>query len=101
MDLPNVKQKDQANPAFTPAHVNSIMEHSKGRYGVLYALLAGTGLRIGEALPLRINDDEGTTLSSDCRTLYVRNASGTARSKSRKRTTLSAKLTWPLIWPNC
>jgi integrase len=72
MDLPIVKQKDQANPAFTPTQVNSIMEHAKGRYRVLYALLAGTGLRIGEALALRINDAEGTSISSDCKTLYVR-----------------------------
>jgi integrase len=72
LDLPLVKQENQANPAFTPTQVNSIMEHAKGRYRVLYALLAGTGLRIGEALALRINDDEGTTLSPDCRTLYVR-----------------------------
>lgn len=72
MDLPIVKQKDQANPAFTPAQLNSIMAHAKGRYRVLYALLAGTGLRIGEVRALRINDEEGTTLSSDCRTLYVR-----------------------------
>lgn len=72
IDLPIVKPKDQANPAFTPAQVNSIMERARGRYRVLYALLAGTGLRIGEALALRINDEEGTTLSPDCRTLYVR-----------------------------
>jgi integrase len=72
MDLPIVKQKDQAVPAFTPAQVNSIIHHAKGRYRVLYALLAGTGLRIGEALALRINDEEGTSISADCKTLYVR-----------------------------
>jgi integrase len=72
IDLPIVKQKDQANPAFSSALVNSIIEHAKGRYRVLYALLAGTGLRIGEALALRINDEEGTSISSDCKTLYVR-----------------------------
>jgi integrase len=72
MDLPIVKQKDQVAPIFTPAQVNSIIEHAKGRYRVLYAILAGTGLRIGEALALRINDEEGTSLSPDCKTLYVR-----------------------------
>ena len=72
MDLPIVKQKDQTAPAFSPAQVTSIIERAKGRYRVLYALLAGTGLRIGEALALRINDEEGTSISSDCRTLYVR-----------------------------
>jgi len=44
-----------------------ILAATKERYAVLFALLAGTGLRIGEALALKPND-----LSPDCRVLYVR-----------------------------
>jgi len=42
---------------------------AKGRYRVLYALLAGCGpLRAGEALGLEIDKH----ISEDCRTLYIR-----------------------------
>src|SRR5260370_9981248 len=40
----------------------------KGRYRVLFALLAGSGLRIGEALGLKVDKH----ISPDCKTLYVR-----------------------------
>ena len=41
---------------------------AKGRYRVLFALLAGSGLRIGEALGLKVDKH----ISPDCKTLYVR-----------------------------
>jgi hypothetical protein len=64
------------------------MEHAKGRYRVLYALLAGTGLRIGEALAVWINDEEGTSIASDCKTLYVRKSiwNGADRKSVQKGT---------------
>jgi integrase len=41
---------------------------------VLYALLAGTGMRIGEALAIRLedNDKDHTTISADCKIIHVR-----------------------------
>jgi integrase len=47
--------------------VSSIISHAGERDRVLYALLAGTGLRIGEALGLEIDKH----ISSDCRILDV------------------------------
>jgi integrase len=47
------------------------------RYRPLFTLLAGTGLRIGEALGLKTSD-----LSPDCRMLY---GAGVGRNKSLKR----------------
>ena len=44
-----------------------IIANSKRRYAVLFALLAGSGLRIGEALGLKVAD-----LSPDCCVLSVR-----------------------------
>lgn len=40
----------------------------------MYALLAGTGLRIGEALAIKLDEysEEHTTISSGCRTIHVR-----------------------------
>jgi integrase len=48
--------------------VSAIISNSGARERVLFALLAGTGLRIGEALGLEI----GKHISRDCRTLDVR-----------------------------
>jgi integrase len=64
IDLPVIE--NQYQPAFTVENVPSILEKAKGPYQVLYALLAGTGLRIGEAFGLEIKH-----LSSDCRTITV------------------------------
>ena len=54
--LPIVDEKKQSRPSFTAAEVEQILLRAKGRYRVLFALLAGTGLRIGEALGLRVTD---------------------------------------------
>ncbi len=45
-----------------------MLRGAKERYRVLYALLAGSGLRISEALGLEV----GKYLSDDCSILYVR-----------------------------
>jgi integrase len=65
--LPIVRKEDQHRPTVTGVEVEQILANSKRRYAVLFALLAGTGLRIGEALALKVTD-----LSIDCRVLNVR-----------------------------
>jgi integrase len=54
MDLPEVK--DQKTPAFTAAEVSTIISKAEGQYPLLYALLAGTGLRVEEAFALQVED---------------------------------------------
>jgi integrase len=54
--LPIVDEKKQNRPSFTAADVEQILTRARGRYRILFALLAGTGLRIGEALGLRVTD---------------------------------------------
>ncbi len=49
IDLPQVK--DQKQPILTPEQLKAALADK--HYGLFYALLAGTGLRIGEALALR------------------------------------------------
>jgi hypothetical protein len=44
------------------------VQNTTGQYRVLYALLAGSRLRIGEALGLEV----GKHVSSECRTLSIR-----------------------------
>ena len=66
--LPIVNERKQSKPAFTAREVEQIVSTAAGRYRILFALLAGSGLRIGEALGLKV----GEHVSPDCKTLYVR-----------------------------
>jgi integrase len=68
MGLPVIDEKKQQKPSFTVSEVEGILARAKGRYKVLLALLAGTGLRIGEALGLKL----GEHLSNDFLTIRVR-----------------------------
>ncbi|HTQ95632.1 MAG TPA: site-specific integrase [Candidatus Acidoferrum sp.] len=64
MDLPIITE--QHKPSFTADMVTAIVASAKGRYRVLYALCAATGMRIGEALGLEIDKhivDNGSTLN--------------------------------------
>src|SRR6516164_3330518 len=54
--LPVIDEKKQCKPAFTTSEVEQILTRAKGRYKVLFALLPGTGLRIGEALGLKLGE---------------------------------------------
>jgi integrase len=65
MDLPEVR--NQRRPTFTSDVVTSLVANTEGQHHVLFALLAGTGLRIGEAAGLEVAD-----ISSDGLTLTIR-----------------------------
>ena len=67
--LPIVEKEKQHRPTVTETEVLEILASAKKRYRVLFAMLAGTGLRIGEALALKSTD-----LSPDRRILYVRHS---------------------------
>src|SRR5690242_21345578 len=60
LDLPQVK--GHHNPAFTAEQVKAIVG-ADSPYRVLYALLAGTGMRIGEALALEVGHVSGDGLT--------------------------------------
>lgn len=64
--MPIIRKEEQHRPTVTAAEIEQSLT-SKRRYAVLFAVLAGTGLRIGEAWGLKVTD-----LSPDCRVLYVR-----------------------------
>ena len=64
IDLPLIENQKQ--PTFTAETLCAIVEKANGQEQVLYALLAGTGLRVGEAFGL-----EAKHLSKDCRTITV------------------------------
>jgi integrase len=54
MDLPVVEEQNA--PSFTAAEIEAIISKADGQDKILYALLAGSGLRIGEAFALQVED---------------------------------------------
>jgi len=58
--------QNQRQPTFAAEAMSAIVQKADGQEQVLYALLAGTGLRIGEALALETNH-----VSADFRTITV------------------------------
>jgi integrase len=61
IDLPSIDS--QRTPTFTAEEIESIISQADGQYKMLYALLAATGLRIGEALALEVEHVQAGTLS--------------------------------------
>ena len=66
--LPAVDKKTQKTPTLEATEIETILAAVKKFYRVLYCLLAGSGLRISEALGLEI----GKHFSADCSIVYVR-----------------------------
>ncbi len=64
LDLPLVE--NQHRPTFTPEEITAIAQKAAGQEQILYSLLAGTGLRVGEAFGLELKH-----LSPDCRTITI------------------------------
>jgi integrase len=61
IDLPQVT--GQRTPTFTAEDIVKIISAASGMLRVLFALLSGTGMRIGEALALEVKDICGTTIT--------------------------------------
>lgn len=54
MGLPKIDTRKQNKPAFSAPEIETIISKAKAPYRTLYALLAGSGLRVGEAVGLRV-----------------------------------------------
>jgi integrase len=68
VDMPVVDKSKQNTPHFTSEVIAGILASSKGYKQMFCALLAGTGLRAGEAIGLEIDKH----IAEDFRTLYIR-----------------------------
>jgi len=66
--LPAINKREQNAPTLEANQIEDILSGSRGRYRVLYALLAGSGMRTSEALGLEL----GKHLASDYSVIYVR-----------------------------
>ncbi|HTT20502.1 MAG TPA: site-specific integrase [Candidatus Sulfotelmatobacter sp.] len=60
LDAPTIG--DQWTPAFSASEIESIIAKADDQDKFFFALLAGSGLRVGEAIALRVEDLEGSTL---------------------------------------
>ena len=67
IQLPLVIKEKQNRPTVTETEISALLKSVNERYAVLVALVAGTGLRIGEALALRTED-----FDPDCHVLHVK-----------------------------
>ena len=67
IQLPLVIKEKQNRPTINEAEISALLNSVKERYAVLVALVAGTGLRIGEALAVRTED-----FDANCQVLHVR-----------------------------
>jgi integrase len=83
IQLPVIRKKKQHRPTVTDTELVEILTTVRTKYAVLFAILAGTGLRIGEALALRSTD-----FGPDCRVLHVRRSIW--RGQEQEPKTLSA-----------
>ena len=73
LDLPEVIRSEQHTPIVTRKQIEEVIEKSSESYQCLYAILAGAGLRIGEALCMRLQkDDTGTSTVFDAASAVVR-----------------------------
>ena len=77
LDLGKPEEKEQRY--FTEAELQRIISNVDGHYRVLFALLAGTGVRIGEAAGLHVED-----LDLDNCVIYVRRTVWKGREQSPK-----------------
>jgi hypothetical protein len=73
MDLSVVDSDKQDRPTLDAEEIAAAVTDAKSdRYRTLYALFAGSGLRIGEAQVIHLEPGEHTTISPDCKTIHVR-----------------------------
>ena len=67
--VPIVEKEKQKRQKATGEEITDIVSRSKGRYRVLFAALAGSGMLAGEGLALKFED-----FSSDCRVISITHA---------------------------
>jgi integrase len=79
IQLPLVIKENQSRPTIHEAEIPGLLESLKTPYAVLVALVAGTGLRIGEALAVRTED-----FDSACQVLHIRRSVWHRREQAPK-----------------
>ena len=60
IDLPVIK--NQRTPTFSAEEISTIIAETQGQHSLLYAVLAGTGLRVEESFALKVEDVKDTVI---------------------------------------
>ena len=70
----NISKSKPSQPCFTTKQVESIIRSARGQYAPMYALQAAGGMRWSEllAIKLGVQSEDHTTISKDCKTIFVR-----------------------------
>jgi integrase len=89
IDLPDVA--GQRTLTFTSEEIQQIVSRANGQFAVLYALLAATGLRVGEALALEVAHFHDGSLS-----IRQNIWNGRLQSPKTKSGTREVDLAWPV-----
>ena len=79
IQLPLVIKEKQNRPTIKAEEISALLKNVKERYAVLVALVAGTGLRLGEAPAVRTED-----FDPDCRVLHVQRSLWHRREQAPK-----------------
>jgi len=79
---------DQHTPTFSAKDVQTIISFAKGQYRMLYALLAGTGMRMGEVSGLEIDKH----IIQDASTIKIQQSVWSGSVQTRKPLTLCERL---------
>jgi integrase len=73
LDLPVVQHSEQHTPTVTREEIEGALAKSNRMYRCLFALAAGSGLRIGELLSIKLaEDDTSTVFDPDEAVIHVR-----------------------------
>jgi integrase len=82
LDLPVIKHSEQRTPVVSREDIEGAITKSNQMYRCLLALAAGSGLRIGELLSIKLTDD-GTSSFFDTRNALIRVRRTMWRSKEQ------------------
>jgi integrase len=88
LDLPMVERAKQKTPTVTREQIERAISKSSENYQCLYACLAGSGLRINEALAIRLDDPNGphTVFDPASSTIHVRRGLWRGREQDSPKT---------------
>jgi integrase len=93
IDLPIVNPRQQNTPMVTREEVETAIASSSEDYRCLYACLAGAGLRINEALSIRLDDTNGphTTFDPALSIIHVKRGLWRGREQDTPKTPASIR----------
>src|ERR1700674_3203269 len=90
IDLPRVNPREQKTPTVTCEDIERAIRDSTEPYSILYAFLAGTGLRINEALAVRLDDPTGSHSVFDAASSTIHIRTGLWRGREQESPKTSA-----------